>query len=345
MEVTLALVGFGNAGRAFVRLLLEKQKDLLSKYDLTFRVTGIATRSHGSAIDPKGLDGRKALRRVESGKSIEELHVGIPIRGAMDFIRRRPARVLFEITTLNPWSGLPAIDHIQTALRKGMHVVTANKGPVALAYRELEKLAREKKLAFRFEGTVLDGTPVFNLVEKTLPGTRILGFRGILNSTCNLVLSEMERGKSREGALEKARAMGVTEADTSHDIEGWDTATKTAVLANVLLGANIRPVEVSRMGIDAVRPQDVQRALRQGKALRLIGRGRRKGRKVTARVAPELLERSDPMSTALGTTNVLAIETDTMKELMLVEKDPGVEQTAYALLSDLLLVASDASRW
>jgi homoserine dehydrogenase len=133
--------------------------------------------------------------------------------------------------------------------------------------------------------------------------------------------------------------MGVAEADTSHDIEGWDTATKTAVLANVLLGANIRPVEVSRTGIDAVRPQDVQRALRQGRALRLIGRGRRKGRKVTAKVAPELLERSDPMSTAVGTTNVLAIQTDTMKELTLVEKDPGVEQTAYALLSDLLEIA------
>ena len=273
MEVTLALVGFGNAGRAFVQLLLEKRRELLSKYALTFRVTGITTKSHGSAINPKGIDCRKALRRVETGKSIEELHVGIPVRDAMDFIRRRPSQILFEITTLNPWSGLPAIEHVRSALRKGMHVVTANKGPVALAYRELSKLAREKKLAFRFEGTVLDGAPVFNLVEKTLPGTRILGFHGILNSTCNLVLSEMEKGKSRDGALEKARAMGVAEADASHDIEGWDTATKTAVLANVLLGANIRPVEVSRMGIDAVRPQDVQRALRQGKALRLIGRG------------------------------------------------------------------------
>ena len=345
MEVSLALVGFGNAGRAFVQLLLEKRRELLSKYALTFRVTGIATRSHGSAIDPKGLDCRKAMRRVEAGKSIEELHVGIRVRDAMDFIRRRPSQILFEITTLNPWSGLPAIDHVRTALWKGMHVVTANKGPVALAYRELSKLAREKKLAFRFEGTVLDGTPVFNLVEKTLPGTRILGFHGILNSTCNVVLSEMEKGKSRDGALEKARAMGVAEADTSHDIEGWDTATKTAILANVLLGANIRPVEVSRMGIDAVRPQDVQRALRQGKSLRLIGRGRRKGRKVTTRVAPELLERSDPMSTAVGTTNVLAIQTDTMKELTLVEKDPGVEQTAYALLSDLLAIATGPPRW
>ena len=213
-----------------------------------------------------------------------------------------------------------------------MHVVTANKGPVALAYRELSKLAREKKLAFRFEGTVLDGAPVFNLVEKTLPGARILGFHGILNSTCNLVLSEMEKGKNRDGALEKARAIGVAEADASHDIEGWDTATKTAVLANVLLGANIRPVEVSRMGIDAVRPQDVQRALRQGKSLRLIGRGHRKGRKVTTRVAPELLERSDPMSTAVGTTNVLAIQTDTMKELTWWRKTPASSNCLRAAL-------------
>src|SRR3990172_4618030 len=174
MELTLGLIGFGNTGRAFVRLLLAKRRELLTRYDLSFRVTGITTKTHGSAIDPEGLDCKRALRRVEAGKSIADLHVGLPLADAIDFIRRRPARILFELTPLNPWNGLPALDHVRVALQKGLHVVTANKGPVAVAYRELRHLAREKKLAFRFEGTVLDGTPVFNLVEKTLLGTQIL---------------------------------------------------------------------------------------------------------------------------------------------------------------------------
>jgi len=345
MELTLGLIGFGNTGRAFVRLLLAKRRELLTRYGVSFRVTGITTKTHGSAIDPEGLDCKRALRRVEAGKSIADLHVGLPIADAIDFIRRRPARILFELTPLNPWNGLPALDHVRVALQKGLHVVTANKGPVAVAYRELRHLAREKKLAFRFEGTVLDGTPVFNLVEKTLLGTQILGFHGILNSTCNLVLSEMEKGKSRESALKKARAMGVAEADASHDIEGWDSVAKTAVLANVLLDADIQPADVSRMGIGAVGPEDLKRAREKGKVLRLIGRASRTGQIVKARVAPELLDRSDPLSTAVGTTNALAIQTDTMKELILVEKDPGVEQTAYALLSDLLAIATSPFRW
>jgi len=345
MELTLGLIGFGNTGRAFVRLLLAKRRELLTRYGVSFRVTGITTKTHGSAIDPEGLDCKRALRRVEAGKSIADLHVGLPLADAIDFIRRRPARILFELTPLNPWNGLPALDHVRVALQKGLHVVTANKGPVAVAYRELRHLAREKKLAFRFEGTVLDGTPVFNLVEKTLLGTQILGFHGILNSTCNLVLSEMEKGKSRESALKKARAMGVAEADASHDIEGWDSVAKTAVLANVLLDADIQPADVTRMGIGAVGPEDLKRAREKGKVLRLIGRASRTGQSVKARVAPELLDRSDPLSTAVGTTNALAIETDTMKELVLMERDPGVEQTAYALLSDLLAIATGPFRW
>ena len=155
----------------------------------------------------------------------------------------------------------------------------------------------------------------------------------------------MEEGRSRESALEKARAMGVAEADASHDIEGWDTATKTAVLANVLLDANLRPTDVTRMGIGAVRPEDLKRARKEGKTLRLISRASRAGKKVRARVSPELLDSSDPLSTVRGTTNALAIQTDTMKELIVVEKDPGIEQTAYALLSDVLAVATGPYRW
>lgn len=339
MLFKLALVGFGNTGRAFARLLLTKRRELLSRYALSFQVTGIATASHGYAIDAKGINLERALKRVEMRKGLGGLNRGLPVRDTRDFIRRRPAQILFELTPLNPWTGIPAVDYVRAALDRGMHVVTANKGPVAVAYPELRDLARAKGRAFRFEGTVLDGAPVFNLVEKTLPATEIIGFHGIVNSTCNFILSEMEKGRSFKAALSRARKLGITEADPSYDIEGWDAAAKTAVLANVLLGSPLRASDVSRMGIGAVDTAILEDARRRGKSMRLIARAARRGHRVTARVAPELLDVSDPMAHVVGTSNALTIETDTMKRLTLIEERPGIEQTAYALLSDFLTIA------
>jgi homoserine dehydrogenase len=342
-EITFGLVGFGATGRGFLRLLATKKRELLSSRGLTFRLTGIATGSHGFAIDRRGIDFRRALGRVEAGRSISELHRGRPVTDTFDFIRRRPARVLFEITPLNPSSGQPALDHIRTALENGMHVVTANKGPLAIAYTKLRNLARAKKRAFRFEGTVMDGVPIFNMVESALPGSRVLSFYGILNSTSNLILTEMEKGRSFDTALEKAQELGIAEADPSYDIDGWDAAAKTAVLANVLMDGNIRPAGVKRKGIRAVTTNNLEEAHRKGKVLRSIARASRKGRKLEARVAPENIPNDHPMAHVTGTSSALAIRTDTMKELILTEIDPAVEQTAYALLSDLLTITSNYS--
>jgi homoserine dehydrogenase len=337
-EITLSIAGFGACGRAFVRILLAKRRELATKHDLSFRLTGIATGCHGFAIDHAGIDMRKALRAVEPGHCLDPLHVGPQIRDTLELIRRRPSEVLFEMTPLEPLTGRPAIDHVRTALELGVHVITANKGPVAVAYRKLSRLANAKGCAFRFEGTVMDGTPVFNWVEKTLPGARVTGFHGILNSTSNYILTEMEKGRSFETALKRAQAMGIAEADAGYDIDGWDAAAKVAALANVLLGANTRPSQIKRQGIRAIRSEDLARARRKGKVLRLIARGSRKGRTITTRVAPERLSQDDPMAHVTGTSSVLAIQTDLMKELMVVEKDGGIEQTAYALYSDLLTV-------
>jgi homoserine dehydrogenase len=337
-EITLAIAGFGACGRAFARILAAKRRELATQRGLAFHLTGIATRSHGLAIDPAGIDMRKAIRRVESGQCLDSLHVGPPIPDTLTFIRHRPSQILFEMTTLEPMTGQPALDHVRTALKLGIHVITANKGPVAVAYRRLARLAKTQGCAFRFEGTVMDGTPVFNWVEKTLPGARVTGFHGILNSTSNYILTEMEKGRSFEAALKGAQAMGIAEADAGYDIDGWDAAAKTAALANVLLGANTRPSEIKRRGIRNLGRKDLAAARRKGKALRLIARGARKGRTLTVRVAPELLNQTDPMAHVTGTSSVLAIQTDLMKELMVIEKDGGIEQTAYALYSDLLTV-------
>jgi len=304
-------------------------------------VTGIATATHGFAINPRGLLLPRVLRRIEQGKPLAGLHQGLPVRDTLDFIRRRPAQVLFELTPLNPWTGLPAVDYVRSALEHGLHVITANKGPLAVAYRELRELAAQKGCAFRYESTVLDGAPVFSLVERALPGTRVLGFHGIVNSTCNYILTEMERGVSFKSALKRAQRMGIAEADPSHDVEGWDAAAKTAVLVNVLMGKELRTSEVTRMGIGAVRMNQVREARRKGKALRLVARAARRGELVSAWVAPELLDLSDPLAHVRGTSSALALETDTLKRLTLIEHQPAIEQTAYGLLSDLLILASE----
>jgi homoserine dehydrogenase len=344
LRLTLAFAGFGNVGRALARMLIQKREDLASRHQLLLPVTGIATAAHGFAINPRGLQLAQILRRIERGQSLTALHRGLPVRDTLDFIRRRPAQVLLELTPLNPWTGLPAVDHVRSALGHGLHVVTANKGPLAVAYRELKELAAAVGCAFRYEATVLDGAPVFNLLERALPGTEILGFHGLVNSTCNFILTEMERGVGFKTALRRAQRLGVTEADPSYDIEGWDAAAKTAVLVNVLMGREIRSSDVTRMGIAAVSLEQVKQARRKGKALRLVARAATRGERVFAWVAPEFLDLTDPLAHVVGTSSALALETDTLKELILIEQVPSIEQTAYGVLSDLLTIASDLRR-
>ena len=170
------------------------------------RVTGIATARHGIAIDARGIDLGRALRLAARGGSLGSLHRGRAVGDVRDFIARVPADVLVEITTLDPRTGQPATRHVRQALARGLHVVTANKGPVAFALRSLRALAERKGRLFLHEGAVMDGTPVFNLVARCLPGARIEGFRGTLNSTTNLVLSRMEQGLSRDAAVREAQA-------------------------------------------------------------------------------------------------------------------------------------------
>jgi homoserine dehydrogenase len=257
------------------------------------------------------------------------------LRDVRAFIARVPADVLVEITTLDPRSGRPAIDHARQALARGMHVVTANKGPVAFAHRRLKALAARKRRLFLHEGAVMDGTPVFNLVDRCLPGARVLSFRGTLNSTTNLVLSRMEEGLSARAAVEEARALGIAEADPVHDLEGWDAAVKGCALAGALMGASVRPSEVRRRGITGLTGLDARRAVEAGTRLRLVVRGLRRGRRVRVSVGPERVPFGDPLSGS-GPDAALVLATDLMGEIGVFERGATVDQTAYALLSDLV---------
>ncbi len=336
MNTTIALVGFGNVGRALGRLLLRKTNVLRQEYDLTVMVTGIATRSRGIAIDPDGLDVAEALRLVESGERLDSLHQGEPVADSLAFIRACPAGMVMEATWLNPQTGQPSIDHVRAALEAGRHVVTANKGPVAFAYRELRTLAREKGLGFFFESTVMDGAPVLAIGREALLATVVSRVRGILNSTTNFVLTAMEEGMPFDEAVARAQQIGVAEADPATDLEGWDAAVKTVVLANVLMGADLRPVDVERAGITGLTVEDVQAAVLEGTRIKLVCEAYRVGDEVRASVRPVRLSFSDPLSQVGQTSSAVTIETDTLHHLTLFEGDTDPTTTAYGMLVDMI---------
>jgi homoserine dehydrogenase len=334
----LALLGFGHVGRRFAERLLGPYGRILRQRGIEPLVTGIATGRHGIALNADGLSLKACLSQVKKSAGLTSLHQGRPLRTPADFIRKVQADVLFEITPLQPKTGEPALTHVRAALDRRLHVVTANKGPVAFAHRQLHALAHRKKRRFLHEGTVMDGTPVFNLVERCLPGARILGFRGLLNSTTTRILSRMEAGLSFDQALAEAQAAGVAEADPRNDLDGWDAAVKGCVVANALMGAQVTPPDVRRRGIAGIGNRDLRRAMAAGGRLRLIVRGRRVGRKVVVSVAPETLA-ADDLLVSRGADGVLVVETDLMGEIGIWEGAGGVDQTAYALLADLLRIA------
>jgi homoserine dehydrogenase len=337
-DIRIAMVGFGNVGRRFAERLRGPYARVLRAHGLRAKVTGIATARHGIAVDARGIDLARAQRLVAKDQSLARLHSGRALADAQAFIARVPADVLIEVTALDPRSGRPAIDNVRQALRRGLHVITANKGPAAFALGPLRRLAVRSKRLFLYEGAVMDGTPVFNLVERCLKGARVVSFRGTLNSTSNLVLSRMEEGETASAALRQAQRLGIAEADPRHDLDGWDAAVKGCVLANALMGAAVRPQQVRRGGMAHLTPLEARRALRAGTRLRLVVRGERKDGRVRMRVGPERIPLGDPLAGS-GPDAALVLETDLMGEIGVLERGASLDQTAYALLSDLLRVA------
>jgi homoserine dehydrogenase len=316
----LALIGYGNVGQALARLIRQKHQEF------PFTITGIHTLRHGTAVDPSGLG-----ENVTMGPRAESIE---------EFLDAARAEIAVELTTLNPVDGEPAVSHIRAAIARGMHVVTANKGPIAHAYSELREDASRAGLAFRFESAVMDGAPVFNLWRYTMPGVKVLGFTGALNSTSKVIVQAMEQGGSFQEGLAQARSMGITEGDGAFDIDGWDSAAKTAALANVLMDARTTPQQVSTRGIARLTPERVRELSAKGKTVRLISRGRRNGANLSLRVRAEVLDKSDILASTPGTSNLILFHTDLMGTFGTVSIEPGVEQTAYGVFSDLADVSS-----
>ncbi|HTS46303.1 MAG TPA: hypothetical protein VMH05_00080 [Bryobacteraceae bacterium] len=318
----LALIGYGHVGRALAALIDRKRRAF------PFRIVAIHTARHGSAYDQRGLP--------------MDPKFGPAAASVSEFLDRAESDVIVEITTLNPATGEPAISHIRAAFARKRHVVTANKGPIAHAYAALRAEAERAGVAFRFESTVMDGVPVFNLVRNDLPDVRVLGFAGVLNSTSQVVIEAMRAGKSLQDGIEAARRLGVTEADASYDIDGWDAAAKAAVLANVLMDARLTPLDVDRRGIGRLTPERLIELAKNRKTVCMVSRGRSSAAGVRLRVRAEVVDETDPLAAVHGTSNLLLLHTDLMGTIGVMGISGGVEQTAYGLFSDLVDIAQAA---
>jgi homoserine dehydrogenase len=326
----LALIGFGNVGRALLRLLVSKETELRRRYDVRWRLTGVATRRAGWIADPDGLNPLAILNGHWPAQ-----HSHTPPRNVHEWLERVRADVVFEASSLDAQTGQPAIDHLKAALDLGAHAITANKGPIVHAFSELTSLARAKGRQFLYEATVMDGVPIFSMFPLGLPAVEIRGFAGVLNSTTNVVLTEIEKGRSFDEAIRRAQAMGIAETDPAADLDGWDAAVKVVVLTIVVMSVPMKLEQVQRTGIRELSEEKIRSVRGAGMRYKLVCRAERRGDGVDCSVRPELLLASDPLANLEGSSSAVRFDMDIFG-LSLVEHNPGIEATGYGLLADFL---------
>jgi homoserine dehydrogenase len=324
----LAFLGFGNVGRALARLLVSKSAELRDNYGIKWEISGVATRRMGWRASENAID----VSNLLAGNDETSAELGIN-----EWLTRARPDVVFETTSLNPETGLPAIDYLKATLRFGAHTITANKGPIVYAYDELNELALAKGKRFLFESTVLDSAPVFSLFRETLPAVRVRGFSGVFNSTTNVILETMEAGRSFAEGVKTAQELGVAETDPSHDVDGWDSIMKICAIARVILRSPLLPSNVRREGIRALDTSTLQAARAEGKPYKLLSRATvNPDGSVAASVRPEQIAAGDPLGSVRGTSLAVHFELDTIPGLTIISHRPNLQSTAYGLLADFI---------
>lgn len=342
MHYNLALIGFGNVARSLARLLVRKQDVLKSKHNVTFSFTGISTGRHGYAVNPNGLDIQKALELVESGGNISVLNDSrFPIPDSLAVIKHSAANFMFENSPVNTQTGQPALDHIRTALELGMHVSTANKGPVVHGYRELMDLAKSKGKIFRHESAVLGGAPVFSVMREAFPLAELESIKGIFNATTNVILSRMESGETYEQALAYAQKIGLAETDPTNDVDGWDAAIKVAALVTVLWDTPMTPQQVNPTGIRGITSEMIAKAKAEGKRYKLVCSAEKVNGEIKVGVAPQLVDSTSPLYGMMNSSTGITFRTDVIIDYSIVlSEKPGMTggpvETAYGLFADFV---------
>lgn len=291
MEYRIGLIGCGTVGQGLLEILDKKKEYLRDTFGFEARIVAISDKLKGTLLVPEGIDIPAVLGVLGRGGNLAD---DPKVRSGqaepldpLDMIEKTDADIIAELTYTNIETGEPATSYIKKALRSGKHVVTSNKGPAALHYRELADLARKNGLQFRIEGTVMSGTPVFHLAESGLAGNDIREVKGILNGTTNFILTKMEaEGMDYADALKLAQKLGYAEADPTADVEGFDALAKIVILSNVLMGGSLKTTDVPRKGISAIGKADVAAAKKEGYRFKLIAQAKREAGRVVASVSP-----------------------------------------------------------
>jgi len=337
-DVRLLLVGLGNLGRRFCDILAQKAPQLEADYGLRLLVVGAAD-SRGTAYDAEGLDPSKISSIKQAGGTIADYPgLGNPNETADDLVASRDADVLCEASPVNlNQGGEPGLTHIRTALERGMHVATPNKGPLVLAYQELHELAHRYGVQLRFDGTVAGGLPAIYLGQRDLRGATVSRIEAVPNLTTGYILELLGDGLSWEAALERAREAGTLEADPSFDLDGWDAAAKLVILVNAVMRIPAKLEDVDRTGIIGLTSEGVQQARREGRVYKLLATAeRRQDGNADLSVAPTLMP-PDHFLSRLGRKQMgVVYYTDIYGTIMAAIDEPTPVPSAATMLRDLL---------
>jgi homoserine dehydrogenase len=335
MKTKLILIGCGTVGKGLLQIIHDKEAPI--------DVIGISDKLSGSILDPDGIDIAHLLNIFAQGGKVSDYDKASPSAikrlNPIETIQQSDADVMAEMTYTNIETGQPATSYIEAAFKKGIHVTTSNKGPTALYYRKLARLAEENNVKFLFEGTVMSGTPVFNLARECLHGCDFKEIKGILNGTTNFILTKMEQeGWPYEQALKEAQKLGYAEADPTADIEGLDALAKIVILSNVLLGGDITPDDVECQGITKISLEDIRKAANEGMRYKLIANTKVESGKITASVKPMKIPLTDPLASVGGAINALTFDTDLLGKITIQGPGAGKIETGFSIFTDILSI-------
>ncbi len=336
--VRVALIGFGNVGQGFTEILRDRGGWYADMFDLDIRIVAVTDLQFGTVYNPDGLEPAALLSAVRKTSSFAGLDAEKPAWDALTTIVKSNADVVAEISFTDLDSGEPATSHVRQALENGKHVITTNKGPIALHFNELHKIAEDNGVHMGYEGTVMSGTPALRLGVDVLRSAGVRKIEGILNGTTNYILTEMTKGLSYDAALKEAQRLGYAEADPRGDVEGHDAAAKVAILSSVLMGAPLKPDQVDCTGITGLDQEQIQEAQENGQCWKLIGSVEKEGEKVIASVQPRRLSMTHPFAAVNGATNAIHYTTDLLGEVTLIGPGAGRLETGLALIIDLISI-------
>lgn len=334
----LAMIGFGNVGQGFAQILIDRRDLLRKTYDVDFEIVAVSDFLKGSVYNPEGLSVETLLNAVKTQDDLKQVEAPYRDWDALKTIAESNADVIIEISYTDLETGEPALSHIKKALESGKHVATTNKGPTALYYPDLIRLAKEKNLSLGVEGTVMSGTPSLQLGLDMLRAAGITKVQGILNGTTNYILTQMENEMTYEDALAEAQSKGYAEADPTGDVDGHDAAGKVVIIGNLLLGLPLTMKDVDREGIIGITPDDILDAKSQGERWKLIGHVEKLDDGFIAQVKPTRVSVTHPLAGISGATNAITYTTDLLGDVTLVGPGAGRVETGYALLGDLLAI-------